>query len=95
MSLVRRAREGRFVEVESFPDENGKPPWKTALYVAVQAAEQRATELEADKAQLLLENHTLRNALRECRGRLENWKIRQETWRRERDELLRRLRARP
>lgn len=76
------------------PSRNGpaKLPWESALYEAVAALEHRAEEAEAERDRLVLENHVLRKQLREARSRLENWKLRQESWRRERAEILGRQR---
>lgn len=73
--------------------ENGpvQLPWEGALYAAVQALERRAAEAEAEQQRLFLVNQGLQRRLEECRGRLENWQLRQAAWRRERDELLQRL----
>ena len=65
-------------------------PWESALYDAVRALEQRAREAERERDRLILRVHKLEGQLRECRTRLENWKLRREAWRRERAELLRR-----
>ena len=70
-----------------------KLPWEDALFEAVRKNEQRLHELEREKTELVLENHRLRRALRICRERLENWKLRQNAWRRERDQLLNQLRS--
>lgn len=66
-------------------------PWEGALYAAVAALERRAEAAERERNELLVFNHQLRKALREARGRLENWELRRQAWKRERDELLQRL----
>ena len=67
-------------------------PWESALYDAVGRLEARAVEAERENERLIVRVHRLEHALRECRTRLENWKLRQEAWRRERGELLARIR---
>lgn len=75
------------------PEHNGlaKMPWESALYEAVRALEHRAREAERERDEMALVNHKLRRDLALSRERLENWKLRQAAWRRERDELLRRI----
>jgi len=68
-------------------------PWESALYDAVRALERRATEAERERDRLILRVHKLEKALWECRQRLENWQLRQNAWRQERAELLRRGRS--
>ena len=71
--------------------EMGKPPWDVALLANVRALEARVTDAENERTQLLVDNHQLNQKLRQCRERLENWKLRQAAWHRERDELLQRI----
>lgn len=68
-----------------------KPPWESALYTAVAALEDRLAEARRLYAELLADLAVERAKTRECRGRLENWKLRQQAWQRERAELLARL----
>ena len=77
---------------EVIPAANGmrKPPCETALYKAVAAKDAEIEELRRERAELLLQNHKLRASLRTARERLENWKLRQASWRRERAALLER-----
>lgn len=74
------------------PSPNGsmRLPWEGALYSAVSALEKRAEEAERERDEMVLVNHKLRKDLYACRERLDNWKLRQEAWHRERAELLRR-----
>lgn len=76
------------------PSPNGmqKLPWESALYAAVREREAEIEKLRRERAELLLANHRQREALRQARGRLENWKLRQAAWRRERAHLLAELR---
>lgn len=75
------------------PSHNGlvAMPWETALYDAVRALERRTAEAEAETQRLIGENHLMRKKLRESKQRLENWELRRQAWKLERDELLRRL----
>jgi len=74
------------------PFQNGpvRLPWESALYDAVRALELRTADAEQERDRLILRVHKLEGQLRDCRARLENWKLRQDAWRRERAELLRR-----
>jgi len=70
-------------------DGLGGLPWESALYDAVRALEVRVVAAERERDELALSNSKLRRDLALCRERLENWRLRQAAWRRERDELLR------
>lgn len=72
-----------------------KPPWESALYTAVAALEDRLAEARVHYAELLADLAVERAKTREARGRLENWKLRQQAWNRERAELLARLGEKP
>jgi chromosome segregation ATPase len=70
---------------------NFKMPWESALYQAVARMEDRLAEARRHYAELQADLAVERARLAECRGRLENWKLRQQAWQRERAELLARL----
>lgn len=79
------------------PERDGLAPlpWQGALLSAVSAMEADLNACRAENAQLRSENTQLRARL--AKGRIwarttaENWKLRQQAWHRERDELLARL----
>lgn len=75
------------------PSRNGPAqlPWESALYGAVAALEDRLAACNRAHAELRAELEIERARVRECRSRLENWKLRQAAWARERNELLERL----
>ena len=87
--------ERRLLQPSPATSPNGggamKMPWESALYVAVAALEDRLAEARLHYAELQADLAVERAKLRECRGRLENWKLRQQAWQRERQELLKRL----
>ena len=70
-------------------------PWEGALYSAVSALEAQLVACRTENAELLLTvsqlNAKLSKARAWARTTSENWKLRQQAWHRERDELLARL----
>lgn len=91
MSSETPDQAGERRQAEPSSREMGRPPWDVALLANVRALEGRLAEAEAERSELLLANHQLSTKLRVCRERLENWKLRQQAWGRERDELLAQL----
>lgn len=81
-------------QAEPSRDGVGKPPWESALYEAVRALERRVAEAERERDELIMKVHVLTKRLGECRGRLDNWELRRQSWGRERAELLKRLERR-
>lgn len=75
------------------PSRNGmaSPPWDQALLASVRNLERRVVEAETGRTEALDAAQHAQAKLRECRRRLENWKLRQQAWTEERSELLRRL----
>lgn len=73
-------------------ERNGKLPWSSALLAAQKAQARRLEETEAEVIGLKVTVRTLQQRLHDARDRLENWKLRQEAWRRERAELIGKLR---
>lgn len=67
-----------------FISGNGTKPWDEGLLAATRAAEARLELARREYGLLLVENRKLKHQLAEARRRLENWKVRQEAWRRER-----------
>jgi chromosome segregation ATPase len=59
-------------------------PWESALFAAVEKLEEELRACKGERAKLQARVVDLQH-------RLENWQLRQETWRRERAELLGRL----
>jgi hypothetical protein len=59
-------------------------PWESALFAAVEKLEEDLRVCKGERAKLQAQVVDLRH-------RLENWHARQEAWRRERAELLERL----
>jgi hypothetical protein len=70
-------------------------PWEGALYSAVHGLEAQLRASRSEIAELQRTNAQLRATLAKARAWArtsnENWKLRQQAWRRERTELLARL----
>lgn len=66
-------------------------PWDSALLQAQQEQAQRLAEAEELIIRLKVTVANLKRRLYEARVRQENWLLRQQAWRAERNELLRRL----
>ena len=67
------------------------PPWNQALYQLTEQQARRLEEAEAEIVALKVTIVNLKRRLQQARLVHANWKLRQQAWRAERDELLRRL----
>lgn len=78
-------------------DRNGLSPlpWQSALYAAVRALEAQLDACRKENTELRVANSQLHARLEKAREWARksngNWRLRQQAWHRERDELLRRL----
>jgi hypothetical protein len=66
-------------------------PWNRALLEANQKQASRVAELEVENRRLKVTIANLRRRLDQARHVHANWLLRQQAWRAERDDLLRRL----